>query len=84
MDIKDLYSKVLDLLPDSPSNSSDWHGFWSNKHDQEIMCESDTQADALADFFEDLGFDVMHTHHYNYGECLVNEDCYGWWSVYPD
>lgn len=84
MDVRDIFNFVIEALPGQPPESDDWHGFWANKYDREIMCETDTQAEVLADLFEDLGYDVMHTHHYNYGECIVNEDCYGWWSVYPD
>ena len=83
------YRSILESLPQCPQPSHDsayWHGFWVNTNDEEIMCPYAEAADALADLFEDCGVGVMRTHYYNEDkrEAVVNEDCYGWWSVYID
>ena len=80
--IKEIYDKILSCLPDSPDDNI--HGFWYNKYDDEIMCESEESANEIADFFEALGMDVMHVHFYRLEEETGNEDCLGWWSVYVD
>ena len=85
MDVKELYALIIDALPDSPQESDEWNGFWANKEDQEIMCGADEHAFALADFLEDLGYDVVHAHYYSYEESIIlDKDVYGWWGVYPD
>ena len=49
------------------------------------MCGADEHAFALADFLEDLGYDVVHAHYYTYEESIIlDKDVYGWWGVYPD
>jgi len=78
------YENILQSLPHDPySPCGSWHGFWVNGND-EIMCPTEEAANLLADFFEDCGVDIMHTHHYTESEEFVNEDCLGWWSVYVD
>jgi hypothetical protein len=88
---KEIFEAVLQSLPHTPNGKdqvpgSNWHGFWANHLDDEIMCPDEASADTLADFFEDCGFDIMHTHFYddNHQSFVVNEDCFGYWSVYPD
>lgn len=83
--LPEIYCNILESLPHHPHDKPDdnWHGFWANG-DNEIMCPTEEAANLIADFFEDCGFDIMHTHHYTTLEELVNEDYLGWWSVYID
>lgn len=83
MNIKEIYSKLIMTLPHEPKDG-DWHGYWYNETDDEIMCPEGEAANVLADFFEDCGIDIMHTHFYNEQENAVNDNCYGFWSVYVD
>lgn len=81
------YRSILESLPQYPQpshGSAVWHGFWVNTNGEEIMCPYAEAADTLADFFEDCGVGAMCTHYYDEDEreAVVNEDCYGWWSVY--
>lgn len=77
------YDKILESLPHHPDDklSGNWHGFWVSGSD-EIMCPSEEAANVLADFFEDCGFDVMHTFHYDDEE--RDGLNLGWWAVYVD
>lgn len=77
------YNKILESLPNHPENrlGNNWHGFWVNGS-EEIMCPTQEAANLIADFFEDCGFDVMHTHHYEDGE--TDGSSLGWWAVYVD
>ena len=84
MTIGEIYNLILENLPDKSTRKYGWHGFWVNKYDDEIMCETEDQANTIADFLEDMGFDCVHTHWYDPKEENGIEDCIGWWSVYLD
>lgn len=84
MSIGEIYNLILENLPDEPMHDDSWHGFWANKYDNEIMCGTEEQANIVADFLEDMGFDCVHTHWYDPKEENGVEDCIGWWSVYLD
>lgn len=77
------YDEVIKSLPHHPDDKpgGNWHGFWVSGSD-EIMCPSEEAANVLADFFEDCGFDVMHTFHYDDEE--RDGLNLGWWAVYID
>ena len=57
------------------------HGIWCPDVG-DIMCETESCADAIADLLEAMGFDIIHTTYYDDPE--NDGDYYGWWSVYPD
>lgn len=88
----DIYNLMLNALPSSPAEGESyidagnkWHGFWGDNISGEIMCEDEEKANILADLFEDLGFDPMHTHLYTgENEFLYSKDAIGYWSFYPD
>lgn len=83
MDIE-IYDKILESLPHHPEDVKPgalWHGFWVSGN-EEIMCPTQEVANLIADFFEDCGFDIMHTHHYNDAE--ADGLNLGWWAVYVD
>ena len=61
------------------------HGFWSDGND--ILCKTEGQAEALADFLEDVGFDYVKTGYYDPEEDKRNNevDKYtGYWYVDVD
>lgn len=61
------------------------HGYWTNGDD--ILCKTEEAAENLANFLEDIGFDVMQTGHY-FPEDDEREGCTddhtGFWYVCPD
>ncbi len=73
------YKDIVNCLPRFPSCSK--HGFWVNA-DGEVMCSTKEQADIIADFFEELGYEDIHTH--NYDDKDYDGNYYGYWAVYPD
>ena len=61
------------------------HDYWTDG--TEILCKNEDSANALADFFEDMGFDIVHTSYYDPEEDQRSgevDDHTGYWSVYPD
>lgn len=73
------YERILGFMPRHPSEAI--HQIWASENG-EIMVRDERTANAIADFFEACGFDVMHTFHYD------DEETDGlnlhWWAVYPD
>ena len=58
------------------------HGYWTNG--QDILCPTEDAADKLADFLEDLGFDVVNTGYFDPEEDARNgetDECTGYWYV---
>lgn len=51
------------LLKSLQDNEDKKHGFWTDG--EEILCETEEQADIIADFLEDLGFDCLNTGYYD-------------------
>lgn len=84
----EIMNAIMKLLPDHPLDEEHWHGFWANKYDDELMCPNKKSAEAIANLFEDMGIDIMHTHSYpneDYpNEDYANEDCKGFYSTYID
>jgi hypothetical protein len=78
----EIYDKILESLPHHPEDKTGapWHGFWVNGND-EIMCRTKEAANLIADFFEDCGFDIMHTYYYHDEADGLNRE---WWAVYID
>jgi hypothetical protein len=61
------------------------HGYWTDG--EEILCKTEEQAEVLADFFEDIGFDYVHTGYYDPTEDERNNevnDHTGYWYVSVD
>ena len=61
------------------------HGFWTDGY--EILCKTEKQATALADFLEDIGFDYVNTGYYDPEEDKRNNEVdqfTGWWYVSID
>lgn len=61
------------------------HGFWSDGY--EILCKTEAQAETLANFLEDMGFDYVTTGYYDPEEDERNNDVdryTGWWYVNID
>lgn len=75
---KDIYEALVKLLPRHPIEAK--HEMWVNGND-EIMCETMDKANTLADFLEELGYDVVHVAHYDDESDGI---CYGCYSVYLD
>lgn len=67
-----MYDLVIELLKDNANNNR-W-GF-EVMNDDYIFCERETEANVLANFLEDCGYDTMHTYEF--------PDKSGW-LVYPD
>lgn len=63
------FSALLNLLPKSPEASR--HGFWTDG--DEILCRKETAAEAVANFLEDLGIDVVTTGFYDPEEPPADE-----------
>ena len=59
--ISDFDMKIMDdniwnyLLKSLQDNENNKHGFWTDG--EEILCRTEEQAEVVADFLEDLGFD---------------------------
>lgn len=61
------------------------HGFWTDGED--ILCNTEQEADNLANFLEDLGFDIVHTGYYNPDDDEKSgevDDHTGYWYVSID
>jgi len=71
-----IYDLIISHLPRRPENAV--HGFWVNDA-EEIMCKTRSEAETIADFFEALGVDCMHTYHYE-----EPSDPLSFWAVYVD
>lgn len=61
------------------------HGFWTDG--EEILCRTENQAESIADFLEDMGFDYVQTGYY---DPIIDErnneidDHTGYWYVSID
>lgn len=78
-----VWEKIVGLLEQNYEKNR--HGYWTN-HDA-IMCPTEEAANILADFLEDVGFDVVSTSYYDTLEDERDGDtneCTGWYAVYPD
>ena len=65
-------------------NENKKHGYWSNG--DSILCDTESAANHLADFLEDLGFDIC-TGYYDPEEDKRNgevDECTGYWYVCVD
>ena len=62
MEIMDqnIWTYILKSLQDNENNK---HGFWTDG--EEILCKTEEQAEAVADFLEDLGFEYLTTGYYD-------------------
>lgn len=61
------------------------HGYWTDG--EEILCKTEEQAEVLADFLEDVGFDYVQTGYYDPKEDERNNevnDHTGYWYVSID
>lgn len=58
---KELWSAIIKLLQEHQSHNK--HGYWTDGDD--ILCETEAQAEHLADFLEDIGFDYVNTGYYD-------------------
>lgn len=72
-----IYDLVVAHLPHSPDKAI--HGFWANNA-EEIMCKTREEAETIADFFEALGVDCMHTYRYD----DPTQPLFDLWAVYVD
>ena len=86
--ISDLDMKTIDnniwtyFLKSLQENENNKHGFWTDG--EEILCKTEEQAEAVADFLEDLGFDCLNTGYYDPVEdkregCV--DDHTGYWYI---
>lgn len=77
---ENIYDLIISMLPIHPEESR--HRMWVNEGTGEIMCATLDEANTLANFFEELGYDIMHTF------CYDDEETdglnYGWCAVYVD
>lgn len=55
--IVDLFNRICEKLQKNVVENR--HGIYTTN--DEIICKKKEQADAIADLFEDMGVDVMHT-----------------------
>lgn len=73
------YSDIIASLPKDNS-----HSMWSNGED--ILCESEEQAEVIADFLEQLGVVTdANTGYFDPSEDLAskeNDECTGWYYVH--
>ena len=86
--ISDLDMKTIDnniwtyFLKSLQENENKKHGFWADG--EEILCKTEEQAEAVADFLEDLGFECLNTGYYDPAEderdgCV--DDHTGYWYI---
>ncbi len=73
-----IYDKIIKKLPKRPDSSR--HEIWVNS-DDEIMCVDEKTANVIADFLEEMGYDVIHT---RLREREDDGEACGWWAVYVD
>lgn len=60
-------------------------GYWTDG--EEILCKTEAAAEHLANFLEDIGFDIVHTGYYDPEEDRRNNevnDHTGWYYVNID
>ena len=57
----ELLFSLMKALKDNAENNK--HGYWSDG--DQILCKKEEDAETLADFLEDLGFDAVNTSYYN-------------------
>lgn len=79
---KHIWSYLIKSLQNNENNK---HGFWTDG--EEILCKTEEQAEVIADFLEDVGFDYVNTGYYDPIEDERNGevDRYtGWWYVSID
>ena len=80
---KHIWTYLCQSLKDNEKNNR--HGFWTDG--DEILCRTETQAEALASFLEDMGFDYVNTGYYDPDEDERNHEVdrfTGWWYVNID
>ena len=77
---ENIYDLIIGMLPTDPTESK--YSFWVNEGTGEIMCRTLDEANNLANFFEELGYDIMHTFRYDDEE--MDGINYGWCAVYVD
>lgn len=74
-----IWSYIIHSLQNNKDNK---HGYWTDG--EEILCKTETEADVVADFLEDLGFDCLNTGYYNPEED-ERDDCVdehtGYWYI---
>lgn len=63
-------------------NENNQHGYWTDG--EQILCKTEAEADIIADFLEDLGFDCLNTGYYDPVEderegCVDNHT--GYWYI---
>lgn len=77
------YNQVLESLPTEPRTCDDNPGIWSNGCD--IMCETESIANTIADFLESMGIsDVAMTGYFDPEEDERNDEvneCTGYYYV---
>lgn len=73
-----IYDLIVKKLPRHPEDSR--HRLWVNEND-EIMCKTVGDANVIANLFEELGYDIMHTCYY---DDAADGLCFGWYAVYVD
>ena len=76
---KNIWTYLLKSLLD---NDNKKHGFWTDG--EEILCKTEDQAETIANFLEDLGFDSLNTGYYDPIEderegCV--DDYTGYWYI---
>ena len=79
----DIWKRLLKSLHDNEEHNK--HGYWTDG--EEILCKTEDQAEALADFLEDVGFDYIQTGYYNPEDDKRNNevnDHTGYWYVSID
>lgn len=77
--IEDVWEAILNAMSTAENNR---HGF--HIVGNELLCKTEEQAEVIADFFEDLGFDYVRTGYYDPVEdakenCV--DECTGWYYV---
>lgn len=78
-----IWTYICQSLQDNEKNNR--HGFWTDGY--EILCKTEEQAEALANFLEDMGFDYVNTGYYDPKEDEKNnevDELTGWWYVSVD
>ncbi len=76
-----VFDTLLEALPKQPPEPPGI-GIWAIS--DEILCGSETVADAIADLLEAAGYDCVNTGYYDPDEDERNGEtdrCTGWWYV---
>lgn len=80
---KELWSVLVNTLRKNEDQNR--HDYWTDG--EEILCKSENAAEHLANFLEDIGFDMVHTGYYDPEEDQKNNevnDHTGWYYVSID